>query len=280
MSHQPKSSIGALHRAHCFNDEIQVLNIILHRDLTHRIQKCRGAAPNTMKSTTFISKTPRILHVVNSLNRGGLETWLIRLLQEIDRNKFSIDICCREPELACLSRHALDAGAQVCHVPWEPTGILYGPRFKKFLQKHQYDLLHTHVLTSCGIETVAAASLGIPAVFTGHRCSPVSQNKIVSLPGIRQIRRTLMNHSFALLLSFHRTSRQYLRARRYHTSQNTLLVPIGGRHYGLVLRYAPICPLKKSAPSQRIRSTKGHSSSHTCCTILPSKKSRGCYSYF
>lgn len=148
-----------------------------------------------MKSTTSISKIPKILHVVNALNRGGIETWLIRLLQEIDRKKFAIDICCRERELGCLSRHALDAGAQVRHVPWEPTGILYGPRFKKFLHKHQYDLLHTHVPTSCGIETVAAASLGIPAVFTGHGCSPVSQNKIVSLPGIRQIRRTLMNRS-------------------------------------------------------------------------------------
>ena len=40
MSHQTKTSIGALHRAHLLlNDEIQVLNIILHRDLTHRDPK-------------------------------------------------------------------------------------------------------------------------------------------------------------------------------------------------------------------------------------------------
>ena len=36
----------------------------------------------------------KVLHCLGSMNRGGVENWLIQVLQYLDLSQFEIEICC------------------------------------------------------------------------------------------------------------------------------------------------------------------------------------------
>ena len=39
--------------------------------------------------------TPKVLNLVNWLVRGGIETWLLRMLRAVDRAQCQMDVCCK-----------------------------------------------------------------------------------------------------------------------------------------------------------------------------------------
>ncbi len=50
-------------------------------------------------------KPVRILHVVGGMNRGGVETWLMHVLRNIDREQYQMDFLVHttEPYAYCRS---------------------------------------------------------------------------------------------------------------------------------------------------------------------------------
>ena len=53
-------------------------------------------------------KPRRILHVLGGMNRGGIETWLMQILQHIDRDRFQMDFLVHSTKPALMTnKHAL-----------------------------------------------------------------------------------------------------------------------------------------------------------------------------
>ncbi len=49
-----------------------------------------GTMPGSIR-TDLSSQPIRILHVVGCMDRGGVETWLMQILRNIDRSRFQMD---------------------------------------------------------------------------------------------------------------------------------------------------------------------------------------------
>lgn len=119
----------------------------------------------------------KVLHLVHSLNPGGVETNLLRMMQCIPRSSVAMDICCRDANFGPLVDKFSAMGARVisarwAHVPLTPWKVLqtgFVRRLTKILQEGQYDLFHVHVPFVSGLATYAAQRAGVPLLLTIHR---------------------------------------------------------------------------------------------------------------
>lgn len=119
----------------------------------------------------------KVLHLVHSLNPGGVETNLLRMMQTIPRSTVAMDICCRDANFGPLVDKFTATGAKVisarwAHVPSTPWKVLqtgFVRRLTEILQKGPYDLFHVHVPFVSGLATFAAQRAGVPVLLTIHR---------------------------------------------------------------------------------------------------------------
>jgi len=92
----------------------------------------------------------RILHVVGSMDPGGVEIWLINVLKYIDRDLLEFHFCTfgREPGLFADEVERLGGRILPC-----PRGInpwSFVRRFRKILRDGKYDAVHSHVTLFSG----------------------------------------------------------------------------------------------------------------------------------
>ena len=105
----------------------------------------------------------RILHVVGGMNRGGVETWLMHVLRNIDRERFQMDFlvhtaetCAYDEEIRALGSHILP-----CLSPSRP--LKYASRFRRILAANgPYDVIHSHVHHYSGYVARLAQRAGVP----------------------------------------------------------------------------------------------------------------------
>lgn len=105
----------------------------------------------------------RILHVVGSLNRGGIETWLLHVLRFIDRDRFRFDFVVHTMPPGALLDDVLALGANVypCLEPSHPFG--YERQLRCILRDHgPYDVVHSHVHHYSGNVVRIAQRAGVP----------------------------------------------------------------------------------------------------------------------
>lgn len=92
------------------------------------------------------SESLRILHVVGSMNRGGIETWLMHILRHIDREYFRMDFLVHTNEECAYDAEIRALGSKIipCLSPSRPW--IYASNFKKVLREYgPYDIVHSHV---------------------------------------------------------------------------------------------------------------------------------------
>jgi glycosyltransferase involved in cell wall biosynthesis len=87
----------------------------------------------------------RVLHVLGSLNRGGVETWLMHVLRHIDRDAFQLDFCCLSGDEGVFAPEAKSLGSQVFSIKLKGNLISFNRQFVRLLQKQKYDVVHSHV---------------------------------------------------------------------------------------------------------------------------------------
>ena len=98
-----------------------------------------------------MSETTKILQVVYSMDRGGVETWLMHVLRNIDRETFSIDFMVRAGDAGDYDEdlRRLDCRIFRCCSPVKPWR--FAREVKAILRKHgPYDVVHTHADTMSG----------------------------------------------------------------------------------------------------------------------------------
>ncbi|MGL4375178.1 MAG: glycosyltransferase family 1 protein [Microcoleaceae cyanobacterium] len=124
-------------------------------------------SPEMLKNQTLSKKRDhaplRILHVVGGMNRGGIETWLMHVLRNIDRDRFQMDFLVHIDQPCPYDDEARSLGSEIipCLSPSKPW--LYARNFKRILrEKRPYDIVHSHVHHFSGYVLWLAKQAGIP----------------------------------------------------------------------------------------------------------------------
>ena len=107
---------------------------------------------------------PKVIHVVQNLDRGAVENWLVRMLRFAVEHRVSVDwtFYCSLNRPGALDTEARALGARVVHSP-VPIGesISFMRSLRHELRIRRYDVLHCHHDLVSAVYLVAAAGLPI-----------------------------------------------------------------------------------------------------------------------
>ena len=104
----------------------------------------------------------RVLHVVGSLKRGGIETWLMNLIRQTDRAQFHLDfvVSNRSPSPWETEIRGLGGRVHVCMAHSRPARYAYN--LATILYTHgPYDIIHSHLHQLNGIVALVGALSGV-----------------------------------------------------------------------------------------------------------------------
>jgi glycosyltransferase involved in cell wall biosynthesis len=88
----------------------------------------------------------KILHVVHSMNRGGLETTLMNIMRTKDKSKFQFDFLVHTKSVSDYDREILDLGGNIFRVTPRRKNLLRNYiEINNFFKIHKYDVVHMHV---------------------------------------------------------------------------------------------------------------------------------------
>jgi glycosyltransferase involved in cell wall biosynthesis len=104
----------------------------------------------------------RILHVLGTMNPGGVETWLMHVLRNIDRRRFQMDFCTFGTEPGLYAAEAERFGSKVLRCPKGPNLWSFGRRFQRILREGKYNVVHSHVYSFSGAVLRWAKAQSVP----------------------------------------------------------------------------------------------------------------------
>jgi glycosyltransferase involved in cell wall biosynthesis len=115
-------------------------------------------------SGRVVARTPcRILHVVPSLERGGIEMWLMQMRRSADAARYAMDFLVLHREAGELAPEARSLGCQVVTSPEPQRPWKVWRDFATMLRAHgPYDVVHGHVHHYSGLILLVAACYGVP----------------------------------------------------------------------------------------------------------------------
>lgn len=105
----------------------------------------------------------RILQVIGSLDRGGAETFLMNVLRNIDRDKFSFVFLCYGDSTSDYDNEAIRLGAKIVRIPeFKDVGILQHIKdVRRVIRDNEIDVVHVHTYYNSVFSLIAAKLSGI-----------------------------------------------------------------------------------------------------------------------
>ena len=119
-------------------------------------------------------KPVRVLHMIGSLNIGGSQTFVINLLNSIDRNKVQFDFVIDRPSDLHYASMVESLGAKIYVFPtFTGTNLLAIRRkWDDFFSDHQeYKILHSHIRSYASIFLPIAKRHGVKTIIHSHSTS-------------------------------------------------------------------------------------------------------------
>jgi glycosyltransferase involved in cell wall biosynthesis len=109
-----------------------------------------------------VKRPIRILHVVGRMNRGGVETWLMHVLRNVDRDRYRMDFLAHVNKESAYDGELQQHGSRLHHCePHNP--IRYASKFRAMMQEQgPYDVVHSHVHHFSGYVLKLADASGVP----------------------------------------------------------------------------------------------------------------------
>lgn len=139
--------------------------------------------------------TRRILHIVEHLDRGAVENWLVRMLKHARRQGVNVDwtFYCSVGRLGAREEEALALGARVIYSP-VPLGekLAFVRALRAELEQGKYDVLHCHDDLASAVHLLAALSLPMKKLVHVHNAdesvlTPNPIKQLVLRPLLRRI---------------------------------------------------------------------------------------------
>jgi glycosyltransferase involved in cell wall biosynthesis len=104
----------------------------------------------------------RVLHVLGSVDPGGVENWLLSILKHIDRDSLEFHFCTLGTKAGLYSNEIERLGGVILRCPKSPNLWSFHNSFRKLLREGKYDVLHSHVYFFSGALLRWAKQEGIP----------------------------------------------------------------------------------------------------------------------
>ena len=121
----------------------------------------------------------KVLHIVGSMDRGGVETWLMNVLRHIDRERLHMDFLVHTTKPGIFDQEIRALGSKVipCLSPSQPRQ--YAHNFKRIVQQEgHYDIAHSHVHYFSGYIMRLAHQNGIPVrIVHAHTNTSLQDSK-------------------------------------------------------------------------------------------------------
>lgn len=127
-------------------------------------------------------KPIRVLHVVTTMNRGGLETMLMNYYRHIDRQEVQFDFLEHRDAESDYDQEILSLGGRIYRLPkLNPFSISYHRKLNAFFRHHQeYKIVHVHQDCLSSIALKAAYQNHVPIrIAHSHNASQDQNIKIV-----------------------------------------------------------------------------------------------------
>jgi glycosyltransferase EpsF len=134
----------------------------------------------------------KVLHLITHLGPGGIERWLLSMLDQIPRTQCLMDICCKGETVGPYAPLARELGANVHHVRLGVTQIGFVSGLRRLIANEHYDVIHNHLQAYSGLPAFACRSLGIPVVTSFH-CTAFPPETWLRRPGLKQLREVYSN---------------------------------------------------------------------------------------
>lgn len=147
--------------------------------------------PLVLQPSRSPTEPHRVLQVVGSLDRGGIETWLMHVLRRVNRDRLAMDFLVHTDKPGHYDAEAKALGSEIlvcphAHNPWH-----YRQAFRQLLQERSpYDTIHSHVHYFSGYVLRLAAQLQIPQRIAHSH----NDTRVLKTSWLRQRYHQLMGH--------------------------------------------------------------------------------------
>jgi glycosyltransferase EpsF len=109
-----------------------------------------------------MSENIHILHVVNSLNLGGVELQLLNFIKQYDRKAFKIDVCVIGKEIGKLEQEVRNLDTKILSCRKSPNLLSFSQRFRNTIVSENYGIVHSHLDAWSGAILKGASMAGVP----------------------------------------------------------------------------------------------------------------------
>ena len=107
-------------------------------------------------------KQIKVLHFLHKMHHGGIETWLMNVLRNIDRDRFNFTICTSSEERGDYDEEIRSLGADMVSCSMRNGYRSFTNKFNKILHEGNFDVVHSHMLLFSGWVTRLAAKANVP----------------------------------------------------------------------------------------------------------------------
>lgn len=120
----------------------------------------------------------RVLHVVTSMDVGGIETMLMNYYRHIDRSRLQFDFLVHRSARGAYDDEIESLGGRIYRLPrLNPFGVKYRQRLQQFFFEHSnYRIVHSHLDCMSAIPLKAAKKAGIPVRIAHAHSSNQDKN--------------------------------------------------------------------------------------------------------
>lgn len=144
----------------------------------------------------------RILHVVGTMDLGGIETLIMNIYRNIDRTKIQFDFLCHNRIDAKYTEEIMALGGKMYMVPGiSHVGLVNYQRkiYNFFVQHPEYKTVHSHQGTLSGMILSQAKKAGVPNRFSHAHSTYTSKNffKKIQFAFFKSFFTNSVTHAFA-----------------------------------------------------------------------------------
>lgn len=128
----------------------------------------------------------RVLQVMSRLQRTGIETFLMHVLRNLDRTRFTVDVAVHGDEVGAHEPEVRDLGSRIFHLPRPPDYLRWWGALDEVLASEPgYDVVHAHVEHLSGLVMLAAWLRNVPGRIT--HCHIANRAEVARARPLRRV---------------------------------------------------------------------------------------------
>ncbi len=116
----------------------------------------------------------RLLLVVDSLDVGGAERYVVDLALTLQRKGYEITVACSVsgPLSEPLEKAGIPVRPVLTRLIKRRVSLAYARGLRRLLREYRFDVVHAHVYASTSAAAIATLRSGVPLVITEHGMNP------------------------------------------------------------------------------------------------------------